>query len=225
MISNLRVRASVWIVSLTLFGAVGTGAQTAPTLSAEEVLRKGEAAFGQLQDYECLATTQSQKGKRTQGCTERIWFKKPGQLRIKVIKGDHRGSEIAIDANRKVRGHAGGILRPIVIGVKFNDSRLKTLRGVHISELDWGTLIRKFREHAALPGARTELSARKEGEPYEVWVTYTLDGHAMRDVLRFDPTQWSLVGTEIYEDGVRVDQMLFTAIKLNPGLDDRFFRL
>lgn len=192
----------------------------------EAVLARAETVFRDLQDYECVVESEARLGKRHESCIQRLWFKKPLQMRLRVLRGDHRGSEVALDARRKVRGHAGGLLKPFVLGVRFNDSRLKSLRGHHFSELNWGAFYATYRKHAALPQARSVLSRRTSTEaPYEIVLTYSRDGKATRELYRFDPRLWVLLEHEVYEGGERVDHTRFAEIRLNPGLKDSWFRL
>ncbi len=224
---RVKCRHTGWLcLLLALIALPGYAVDPGEPKSPEAVLARAEATFRDLQDYECVVESEARKGKRHEFCVQRLWFKKPLQMRLRVLRGDHRGSEVALDANRKVRGHAGGILKPLVLGVRFNDSRLKSLRGHHFSELNWGAFYTTYRQHAALPQARAVLSRRTSSDaPYEIVLTYTRDGHATREYYRFDPRLWVLLEHDMYEDEVHVDHTRFSEIRLNPGLKDSWFRL
>lgn len=219
------MRWSGWIVLLAAALAPMRTFGAEEPASADDVIRRAEQRFAQLTDYECLADTDSRAGKKTAAGTYHLWFKKPEMLRLQVVRGDHRNSEVAVDRDGNVRGREGGLLKPFVVGLKKTDRRLRSIRGVTITQLDWGTFYRNYRAAAAQPGAKTELIRRPGSTLYEVAVTYTQGGTVMRQVYRIDPNRWVLIEADVFEDVVRVDHILFRDIRINTGIGDRWFRL
>jgi outer membrane lipoprotein-sorting protein len=197
----------------------------ADPLTADEVIHRAEERFRQLTDYDCLADTDSRAGKKTASGTYHLWFKKPEMVRIRVIQGGHRGSEVAVDRDGKVRGREGGLLKPFVVGLSKTDGRLQSIRGVSITQLDWGTFYHGYHEAAAHAGAHVTLAPPGSSGAYDVTVTYAQDGKRMREVYRVDSARWVLLEANVFEDEVRVDHILFRDIKLDTGLEDRWFRL
>jgi hypothetical protein len=194
--------------------------------TADEVIRRAEERFRLLTDYDCFADTDSRAGKKAEAGTYHLWIKRPAMVRIRVIKGGHRGSEVAVDANGNVRGREGGLLKAFVIGLSKTDRRLQSIRGVPITQLDWGSFYRTYHENAARPGARVTLSPHTGGVgPYEVTVTFPQEGKRVRAVYRVDPTRWVLLEADEFEDEVRVDHILFRDINLDTGLSEKWFRL
>jgi outer membrane lipoprotein-sorting protein len=194
--------------------------------TVDEVLRRAEEQFRSLTDYECLAENEARQGDRTEAGAQRFWFKKPSMLRARVIRGPHKGSEVAVDASGEIRGHQGGLLRGIIIHLNANDSRIRSIRGVPVTELDWGAFYRKFRERAARPGAHTLLSPHPQPDaPYELVVRYHTEGKAMREIYRIDPRLWVMTEGQVFEDETRVEHIVFSDIKLNTGVSDGWFKL
>ncbi len=95
-----------------------------------------------------------------------------------------------------------------------------------VTELDWGSFYRKYREHAGRPGARATVAAHASAEaPYEVILTYSEQGTQWRGVYHIGSRHWVMVEGEVYEGQTRVDHIVFREIKLNTGVRDRWFRL
>lgn len=201
-----------------------TGAANGPQ-SADEVIRRAEERFRQLTDYECMADTDSRAGKKTALGTYHLWFKPLAMIRLHVIRGGHRGSEVAVDRDGVIRGREGGLLKAITIRMSKTDRRLQSIRGVSVTQLDWGSFYRDYRDNAARPGARATLAPPVAGRPYEVTVSYSDAGKRVRDVYRVDPASWTLGEADVFEDDVRVDHILFRDVKLNTGVADSWFRL
>jgi len=201
-------------------------AQAADPITADEVLRRAEAQFAGLTDYECEADAESRLGTKTETGSYRIWFRKPALLRVKVLAGRNRGSEVVLGDDGKVHGRKGGLLKAIVIRMSATDGRLRSLRGLPVTEFDWGSFYRKLRERGARLGAKTVLATRAGAQaPYELVLTYHDAGKSIREVYRIDPRLWVMTEGEVYEDHLRVDHVVFRDVRLNSGVSDRWFRL
>jgi hypothetical protein len=61
--------------------------------------------------------------------------------------------------------------------------------------------------------------------PYEVVLTYSDGEKRMREVYRIDPQMWVMVEGDVFEDGMRVDHVAFSEIRLDAGVPDSVFRL
>jgi outer membrane lipoprotein-sorting protein len=196
------------------------------SLTADEVMRRAEAAFAALSDYECLSDSETRLGAKVESGTHRIWFKQPRMLRVHVLRGRDDGSEVAVGADGRVRGHKGGILKAIVIRLSANDKRLRNLRGVPVTDLPWGRFYEKYRERAARPGARTALQPRLQpDDPYDLVLTYADGGKAIREVYRIEARRWVMMQGDVYENEVRVHHIVFRDIRLNTGVKDSWFKL
>lgn len=212
---------------LLLVGGLCAGrVHPAEPMRPDEVLALAERRFQSVTDYQCVADAETRLGNKTSAGTYQVWFKKPAMLRTRVLRGNHRGSEVAMDREGQVRGRKGGILKAFVVRLSADDKRLRNLRGVPVTELDWGSFYRKCRERSTRPGARMTLAPRASPDlPYEVVVTYPTEGNRMREVYRIDPKLHVLVEGDIFENEVRVDHIAFREIQLDTGLSDGTFKL
>jgi outer membrane lipoprotein-sorting protein len=198
----------------------------AETMTAASVMQRGEERFRGLTDYECLVDLDARVGKKVQTGTCQFWFKQPRMLRVKVLRGSRKGSQVAVDSTGQIRGSKGGILGLIVRRMKSTDARLLTIRGTSMLTLDWGSFFLKYRAAVLRPDARVVLAPRADARtPYQVTVTYPNLGKAVREVYSVDPERWLIVEGAVYEDETRVEHVLFREIKLDTGVKEQWFRL
>lgn len=215
---------SLWAI-LCLVAATGSVARGQEPQTVEAVIARAEARHESASDYECVADTESRLGEKHEASRVRVWFKKPRLLRLRVVRGDEKGSEIVVDGDGHIRARKDGLLKAFVARVKPDDPRLRTARGTSVLEIEWGAFFRRFRKHAARPGAETLLSPRtRANAPYEVVLTYVEEGKRVREVYRIDPQLWTLTDAEILEDGVRVSRATFSETRIDTGLKDDWFR-
>lgn len=210
---------------LTFLQAPGVRSAAATAETAESVLARAESRFAALKDLECFVESETRLGKKQEGGTFHFWFRKPAMLRIHVTKGKTRGSDLVIDEAGKVRGRKGGLLKPFVISLSQSDKRLRNIRGFPVMDLPWSTFYRKVRERAARPGARLTLAERPDATPHQLTLRYVEAGKRMREEYRIDPELWVLTEAVCFEDEVCVDRVTFRDIRLDPGLEPKFFRL
>ena len=220
----MRLCLRIWTLFLlaALVPAHHAGAQAS---RAESILQRVNANIGGLQDYEFLVDTDCRVGSKSEARSFRVWFKQPGMLRVKVLRGRSRGSEVVIASDGGIRGRKAGLLKSFVTRLDADDSRLRNLRGIPVSEFLWSTFYGRFRERAALPGARMTLLPRQNGGPHEIQLVYSDQGRSMREVVRVDPDTWFLQEHEVYDGTTRVDHAVFHGWKTNAGLREAFFRL
>lgn len=198
-------------------------ARAAQEMGAAEVLRRAEERFAAIQDYECLAVTENHRKTPPTRGSYKVWHKKPKMLRLRILRGDNRGSELAMDSRGVVRGRKGGILKAFAMRLSKKDSRLRTWRGTSALDMDWGSFYRNLRERAGRPGARLELHAASASEPYEIIAIYPENGRQYRDVYRIDPQTWHLLGMDTYVNGKLAEKLAFQDVKVNVGLDNDHF--
>jgi outer membrane lipoprotein-sorting protein len=219
------LRVSHLVLGIVLLAApVAVLPAAGPT--ADEVVSRAEQQFAGLTDYECLSEMEAHQGERQESGRYHLWFKKPRMLRVRVTGGRNRGSEVAIDSGGAIRGRKGGLLKPFVMRLKPTDRRLKSIRGVPVTEFYWGAFYEKLRRRASLAGAQLSLEPHLRPEaPFEVVLTYRDAGKSMREVYGIDPRLWVMVEGEVFEDGTRVDHVTFQDIRLNTGVAESWFRL
>jgi len=214
-------------VAMTLGRAAAPARAAAEgALTPDEVFSRVNQRFSTLQDYECMADTECRAGKKQEVRSLQLWYKKPGMLRVKVLRGPSRGSEVVVSPRGEIRGRKGGFLKPVVIKLDEDDSRIRNLRGMPVTEFVWSTFYSGFRERAERAGAKLAVLPRRDPAGHvEVVLTSTAGGKSTREVLRFDPKLWLLEETEVFEGDTRVDYAVFHSFKTDTGLSDRLFHL
>jgi outer membrane lipoprotein-sorting protein len=190
---------------------------------AEQVLARAEERFRSLTDYQCVAEVSARAGSKTESGSCRLWFKSPRMLRIHVLRGKERGSQVAVDEEGTLRGRKGGLLKPLVKKLRWTDKRLYSIRGALMTDLVWGSLFAKWRERASIPGARCSMSQPARDACYELSQTYTEGDRRFRVVYRIEPDSWLLTEGRLYEDDVEVERVAFRDIRINTGIEDDWF--
>lgn len=214
------------LAALSLASTVGAGAAPGDPNTPQEILNRAEERLRSLTDYRCFAEGQATLGEKKDGGSYRVWFRNPCLARIKVVSGRSKGSEIAVDQKGQVRARKGGLLKPFVVKMKPDDRRLLSIRGISVCEITWPAFYKRWRQTAALPGARTTIAPRPSREaPYEVVISFEREGKQCREHYRVDPRLWVLTEAEMWENGQRVDQIRFSEVVLNSGVEEEFFRL
>lgn len=220
------MRPVLLLIALILAALTSDRPGGAEAANPEAVLQRVNEQFGALRDYECLVDTNCQAGSKQEVRSFRVWYKQPGMLRLKVLRGRSRGSEVVVANDGTIRGRKGGLLKPIVVRMDADDDRVRNLRGVPVSEFLWSAFYSRYRARTTLPGARLTLLPHQEGDaPYEIQLTYPDQGKSMREVLRVDPVRWFVQEREIFEGAACVDRAVFHDWKINAGLKDGLFRL
>jgi outer membrane lipoprotein-sorting protein len=213
---------SLWLPLLLVVTATAIS-QADEGLSAEGVMRKTDERVRRLRDYECFVDTDCRLGSKSEASSFHLWFRNPGMMRAKVLKGRDKGADVVVK-DGKIRGRTGGVLKFVTVDLKPTDKRIRNLRGVCITHLQWDNFYGTFRERASRPGAKMSLETRP-GAPYEVVLTYPEGARQMREVFRIDPKEWVLLEGVMWEDGVQVSSVHFREFRFDTGAEDKFFKL
>jgi outer membrane lipoprotein-sorting protein len=220
-----RMRRSLGLLLVLLFVARGAALQET-ALTPAAVAARLQTRFDQIQDYECVMQTETRAGSKVEAASFRIWYRRLGLLRLRVLKGRRKGSELVMGADGSLRGRRGGLLRPFSRRLSRSDPSLRSLRGQPAWELDFGSFIRALRERLALPGSRATVQQPTSAEPH-----LTLEIHyrppdaagPLRDVWFIDPQSWLLARGDVYDGVARVDHFEFGDIRLDQGLKESWF--
>jgi hypothetical protein len=216
------------LLPLALALALCAGAAPpAETLTPALVAERLQARFERLADYECVMRTETRAAGKVEAGTFRFWYRKPGLLRLRVLKGRRKGSELVLGADGVLRGRKGGLLKPFSRRLSRSDSSLRSLRGQPAWELDFGSFLRAMRERLALPGSSASLKAGSPQEPLiTLEVLYRPPGSStrLRDVWVVDPREWLLVSGDVFDGETRVDHIQFAEIRPDRGLSEDWFR-
>jgi outer membrane lipoprotein-sorting protein len=215
------------LVVLVLLAASPVGPLTQNPPSPATVAARLQQRFDRVQDYDCLLHTETRAGTRVEVAAFHLWYRKPGLLRLRVLRGRHHGSELLLGADGVLRGRRGGLLRPFSRRLDRSDASLRSLRGQPAWELDFGSFLRAMRERMALPGSTATVQMPTAAEPHLLLeVRYRPAGATgfLRDVWSIDPSQWLLAGGDVFDGDTRVDHIRFSDVQLNTGLKESWFR-
>jgi outer membrane lipoprotein-sorting protein len=219
----VRRFAAVGIVTVTMLAAAHAAGAT---LSPKSVAAKLRQRFEQISDYQCVIKTETRAGTRVEAAQFRVWYRKPGLFRLRVLRGRHRGSELLVQADGTLRGRRGGLLRPFSRRLSRSDSSLRSLRGQPAWELDFGSFLRVMRQRMTQPGSTSTVREAEVGGPnllLEVNYRPSAGSHPLRDVWIIDPRTWLLVGGDVFDGAQRVDHFEISDLKVDRGLPESFF--
>lgn len=187
-----------------------------------------ESRLESVSEYSCVMESEVRGPKKTVRGTYHLWSRRPDCFRLRIEKGDHSGSEIALNGGNRVKARPGGFLKRLVSKtMSKEDSRLRTPRGAYPWDSRVEYQCRLLRERirlapkplvkpvvAAPPQVALELSYRDPAR-----------GNAMREVWTVDTQSWLLTGQDIFENGKQVERVRYRDFRLNPGLEEDFFDL
>ncbi len=219
-------RRSILALSFCAFGSLTAlaGLRAAEPDRAEAILDKAEQRFRSISDYECVIDYECRLPDRTENKTYRVWYRQPSLLRVKVLQGPGKGSEVALDEKGQYRGRKGGILKPFVVKMKPGDKRLQGLRGKSVTEFNLGTVYQRCRGRCAQAGADIQV-AKTADATRGVVLSFNENGKKVQETYKFDPNTWFLTSCSVLEDGKLVESFAIEQLKVNSGLDSDWFRL
>jgi hypothetical protein len=219
-------RRHLFVLSCCVLGSLSgiAGLRAAEPDQADAILDRAEQRFRSISDYECVIDYECRLPDRIEKKTYRVWYRQPSLLRVKVLQGPGKGSEVALDENGQYRGRKGGLLKPFVVKLKPGDKRLQGLRGKSVSEFNLGTVYKRCRSRCAQGGADIQVAKAAEGTRGLVF-SFNENGKKVQETYRFDPNSWFLTSCSVLEDGKLVESFDIQGLKVNGGLDEGFFRL
>jgi outer membrane lipoprotein-sorting protein len=199
------------------------GPRAAEPDRAQQILDRAEQRFRSIADYECVIDYECRLPDRVETKTYRVWYLQPKLLRVKVLQGPGKGSEVAMDEKGQFRGRKGGILKPFVVKLKPTDKRLQGLRGKSVTEFNLGTVYERCRGRCS-QGAEMQV-AKTTDATKGVVLSFNENGKRVQETYRFDPNSWFLTSCSVLEDGKLVESFEIDQLKVNAGLDSEWFRL
>jgi outer membrane lipoprotein-sorting protein len=216
----MKIKALGILVASLVAAAAHAGAP-----KANEVVDKLESRFQSLTDYECIMESEVKGKKDVKKGRYHFWFKKPEMVRIKVEKGHHSGSQIALNAAGKVRARPGGLLKFIKVPVDKNDKRLRSPRGTYFYDTHMGSSCRRLRE-----AVRTAQNAEVTGTPggsLQVSLSYNhpQSQAQMKEIWTIDSARWLITGCDVFENGDQVEHVVYRDYRIDGGLEDGVFNL
>jgi len=120
--------------------------------SFKEVLAGAVTKFGQIQDYQCLYESFASNGKKSETFLYKLYFSKPKQIRLEILKGRSKGTILLYDPGRKkVRLRIGsGLLSSLVLSMSPANKRVVDVNGHGVDHADWGWILGRHLEQVDL---------------------------------------------------------------------------
>jgi outer membrane lipoprotein-sorting protein len=212
------VRVCVVLIALVL--AAGRAALADPPQALRLVDRLQER-LAQCRDYQCLIHSYERQGDRQEERSYRLYVKDCRLIRIKVVAGRGKGSEAVLDADGRVRGRKGGLLKPFVETLKPEDRRIRSLRGLPFWEAACHNFLKDLRLRLTDSGTRSELE-KDPDQPERLLLIITRPG-ATHEKYWIDPQQLQVIRGQLFENDVLVREFSIQEVKENVGLSDDFF--
>ena len=210
----------VCVVLIALLLAVGRAA-SADSPEALRLVDRLQERLAQCRDYQCLIHSYERQGERQEERSYRLYVKDCRLVRIKVVQGRGKGSEAVLEADGRVRGRKGGLLKPFVETLKPEDRRIRSLRGMPFWEAACHNFLKELRLRVTEPGTRSELE-KDPDEPDRLLLTVSRPG-ATQEKYWIDPHQLQVIRGQLFENDVRVREFSIQEVKESVGLSDDFF--
>jgi len=210
----------------TLIFSVVAKETTLVSLSPQEIVTNMDNVFSRVNDYTCIADAHYKKGALKEDKVYKIYFKRPGLMRIEVLEGDP-GAVAVLREDGKVRGHKGGWLSWIKLTVDLDHPLATTIRGHRMNQSHFGYMIGVMKKILVSEEARVIGEGEVEGQNvYVMEVVHEKPrGDLTRELIYVDKETWLLKKILGYEGRREVVNVTYRDIVLNPGLKDELFRM
>ncbi len=221
---RIRSAFALLVLALSPLAALGeengSRTQAAPILARLEQFEQRARA---IQAYECLLDNEIHGEKDSKVGTYRIWFRQPELMRIKVVAGDNKGSEIVLTAGGGVRARAGGALRLIPISMTRTDRRLYDPRGHSAWDASFLKLHTRLKE-CLEKADQVQVTPLEAGNGHRVTLHFRQGVHKFRETWTLRPTGAPVERLEVEVDGRVVERTVFRDFRENPNLSPDFFK-
>lgn len=207
--------------------ADGEEAEVKP-LTAAEILDFANAQWDNIEDYHCTTTVFCRAGEETEDKVLDVMFKRPALFRNTVIEGANEGSVVTYNSEGIIHGRRAGALSLIVLTLKPDDERIRSLRGRRFYEAAWGVEYDEIREKMA---DGWQLKRLDDGD-LDGMLCYVIAGEGTSDGTPLTKSEmWIEQATHLlrrridYEGDTLVRDARFTQIEINTDPDDSLFSL
>jgi outer membrane lipoprotein-sorting protein len=172
-------------------------------------------------DYQCLVTSYERKGCKQEERSYRLFVKDSRLVRVKVTDGRGKGSEAVLEADGRIRGRKGGLLKNFAQTLKPDDDRIRSLRGTPFWNAACHNFLKELRVRLTQPGTQCELEPDTE-QVGRLLLVVNRPG-STREKYWIDPQKMHVMKGEVYEEGLLVQEFAIREVKENLGLNDDFF--
>lgn len=184
-------------------------------------------AVDRLHDYTVTIEVHETNGRKTQDRMVRYWYEKPTLARAEIVSGPGSGGVAVWHGGDTVRGHQGGFLRFITLNVNIHDARTTSLRGDTIDSASFESQLEHVRttkgkleeaEGPTIEGSATDAITFEAADP-------AANRNVSREVLYISRVTHLPLKRELFEGNALVKTQLFSALRVNPGLEAKDFTL
>lgn len=117
-------------------------------VSVDSLIQGCKEKWESITTYTCAYESYQKKGKEEDKRTYFVEFKKPLWIRLKVLEGKDKGSEVMYNPEKDiVRGRKGGLLKGVVLTFKPDDKKVTSLRGFKVYHAGIGEIYRRILEY------------------------------------------------------------------------------
>lgn len=208
----MRARLLIFLIVMALFANAST---------AESIIGRWESFSDTLTDYTCRLHNDLVKGNETSSIIWEYRYLEPGYIYMESIDGDRLGSKAFYDPEtEKVTGRRGGMLRFVKLTLPLTNSLVQNLRGITIAESPWFHVMDRL---GRMLESDTEVTTGTEdldtltADYIEIKKIPAEEFGFTRAKILFAPSG-RIIGFKHYENGVMVEDVLYTFVKINTGL-------
>lgn len=214
----MRIFVSLLIM---LFASVSLFSQEIEQ-TPDGILALFESNLDTIRDYTCVLHDFVKKGKKESDTYWDYKFMKPKYIRMESFKGDRVGSKAYFDCvTKKVTGRQGGILSALKLTLDLSSSLVKNIRGTTIAESDWLFTLQRTKNILKEDGMIATVASTKYKNT-EVTMLYIknfpFEKYNFDETRMFFDSNFMLIGIYNYEEGVLIQDVSYTDVKLNTGI-------
>ncbi|MGB9668323.1 MAG: hypothetical protein ACPLSJ_02370 [Thermosulfidibacteraceae bacterium] len=179
------------------------------------ILKQSYNEVKKIKDYKALVETYNRKGNVEDYRVYDYRYLSPGYIRMKVVEGSKKGSEVFYDPSKNVvKG-----CRKIVVRIckEFNpeDSEVRSIRGVRIYETSMANILEGVGKYLS----KSSCSVKEEGTFYVLNLSLKeRDGDVDRILLRIGRNNYLPQALEKYGNGVLLYKLTIGNFKKNVNL-------
>lgn len=206
-------------VLITIIAALALNA--APTL--DELCTGVHSYYDTINDYTCYLHEYIVNGRKSTNVKWEYKFLKPKYIRMESIEGDRHGDKAFYDyETKKVTGRRGGLLGAVKLTLPLTNSLVQNIRGITIAESDWFFVVERLRKILDLADTDSEIAdyTFKGNEAIELHVTnIPFEEYNFDEMRYYFAAEGNILGFKHYEDGKIVEDIYYSDVEINPGLD------
>ncbi len=205
--------AALVAVALTL----GARSSALATPAGDAALARYAAAWNAVQTYTVTMVAHEVKGTDVQDRTYQVYYSKPNIMRVDIVDGAGKGSQVLWQGGDTVDGHQGGFLRFFHLHLKLTNPLAVSMRGKTVADVPFGAvldMIKKMNTSSldATSQENTTVITAIAADP-------TTDDGVSRDVV-FLSSNGLPIEYDQYEGDVDVNKIVYSDYKQNVPLPD-----